>query len=65
MIFLQTMMAKANMSKARKEEILAVLSCAAATVQIGHGNGSYGAPRSSGIIYRVKINFKKTTQGLP
>jgi hypothetical protein len=25
--------------------------------QLGHGNGSYGTSRSSGVIYKVRVQF--------
>ncbi|MGI6749697.1 MAG: hypothetical protein ACOX6A_04170 [Atribacter sp.] len=37
----------------------------AAILQIGHGNGSQGAARASGVIYRTKVFFNKTYEGLP
>jgi hypothetical protein len=37
----------------------------AAVMQVGYGNGSYGAGRHRGKIYRTRVNFKKIYGGLP
>ena len=37
----------------------------AAILQIGHGNGSQGAARANGIIYRTRVFIHKITTGLP
>ncbi len=37
----------------------------AATVQISHGNGSFGSGREAGQIYRNRFEFYKTWNGLP
>lgn len=37
----------------------------AAILQAGYGNGSYGAPRNRGKIFRNRIEFKKLYTELP
>ena len=32
----------------------------AAIIQLGHGNGSYGSGRTSGVIYRNRIEIDQT-----
>lgn len=34
----------------------------AAIIQLGHGNGSYGPTRSSGVIFRDRIEFNQTVR---
>jgi hypothetical protein len=36
-----------------------------ATVQISHGNGSFGSGRNAGKIYLNRFEFYKTWNGLP
>lgn len=42
-----------------------MLSQWGATVQLGYGNGYHAAYRNGGKIYRTRINFNKTYEGLP
>ena len=45
--------------------IAGFLSQRAATIQLSHGNGSFGSGREAGQIYRNRFEFYKTWNGLP